>query len=84
MKNEDSKATEAASGLNDKLGPFDWWVFSTALCDGVLMLTCKKTGAYGIVRDPTEEEWNAAFHAPSNPYKWRGGDERVEVQAINL
>lgn len=57
----------------------EWWVVSTALADGFLMLSCSKTGANGIVRDPTKEEWSEAFSAPSNPYQWAGGDDRVEV-----
>lgn len=57
----------------------DWMVFSTAISDGVLMLECQITGAFGIVRNPSKEEWSEAFHAPSNPYRWQGGDDRVEV-----
>ena len=80
----DEKTVDATSGSKQGLGPFDWWVFSTALRDGVLMLTCKKTGAYGIVRDPTKKEWSDAFFAPSNPYRWQGGHHRVEVQAVDI
>ncbi len=57
----------------------DWWVYSTALASGALMLKCRKTGAEGVVRNPTKEEWAAAFWAPSHPYRWYGGDCRVEV-----
>lgn len=57
----------------------DWRVFSTAIADGVLMLECQITGAQGIVRNPTKEEWNEAYHAPSHPYRWRGGVDRVEI-----
>ncbi len=56
----------------------EWYVFSTALADGVLMLFCKKTGANGIVRNPTKKEWSDAFYAPSNPYIWSEND-RVEI-----
>lgn len=49
----------------------DWWVFSTALKEGWLTLSCKKTGAQGVIRDPSKEEWSDAFAAPSNPYRWR-------------
>lgn len=56
----------------------EWWVFSTALADVALLVHCPRTGATGVVRNPTKEEWAEAFHAPSNPYRWRGGDERVE------
>ena len=56
----------------------DWWVFSTALEDVVLMLECRNTGAYGIVRNPTRKEWREAFYAPSKPYRWTQ-PERVEI-----
>jgi hypothetical protein len=49
---------------------YDWWVFSTALSDGWLMLYCQNTGKTGTVCDPSEEEWAKAFHAPSQPYQW--------------
>jgi hypothetical protein len=56
----------------------EWWVFSTAIANGVLMLECALTGAFGIVRDPTAEEWGAGYSAPSKPYRWLE-DGRVEV-----
>jgi hypothetical protein len=48
----------------------EWWVFSTALYEGWLMLYCDKTGKTGSVRDPSKEEWSRAFTAPSDPYRW--------------
>jgi hypothetical protein len=48
----------------------EWVVFSTALDQGWLMVQCVTCGAMGTVNDPTEEEWAAAFHAPSTPYRW--------------
>ena len=42
------------------------------------MLYCEETGATGSVRDPSKEEWSAAFSAPSNPYRWHD-DSRVYV-----
>lgn len=56
-----------------------WTVYSTAVGEGCLMLECK-CGAFGTIDIPTLEEWQAAFHAPSNPYLWDGGDERVHVR----
>lgn len=56
----------------------EWWVFSTALKDVVLMLECRKTGAFGIVRNPSKAEWRRAFTAPSDPYRWTE-NERVEL-----
>jgi hypothetical protein len=58
---------------------YDWWVFSTAVRDGVLMLECRLTGSFGIVRDPSRQEWSDAYHAPSKPYRWEGSNERVET-----
>lgn len=60
-----------------------WWVYSTAIANGVLMLECRETGEYGIVRNPSREEWAKAFYAPSNPYRWRGGDDRVELEPMS-
>jgi len=57
----------------------EWVVYSTAIEDRVLMLECANTGAFGIVRRPTKKEWAAAFYAPSHPYRWTGGDARVEI-----
>lgn len=48
----------------------EWWVYSTALTEGWIMLVCDKTGQTGTVRDPSKEEWAEAFHAPSEPYRW--------------
>lgn len=56
----------------------EWWVVSTAVVDVVLIVACRKTGATGIVRDPSGDEWCAAFHAPSDPYRWLD-DSRVQV-----
>ena len=55
------------------------WVVCSTVLDGALLLECDKTGMIGVVRDPTKEEWRKAFDAPSNPYRWLGGDERVEI-----
>ncbi len=57
---------------------YEWWVFSTAIAEGWLMLYCGKTGQTGSVRDPSREEWSEAFHAPSNHYRWYD-DERVTI-----
>ena len=48
----------------------DWWVYSTAVENGVLLVESRRTGERGYVPDPTPEEWRQAFHAPSNPYPW--------------
>jgi hypothetical protein len=51
----------------------EWVVFSTALATVSLMVQCVGCGAWGTVDDPSEEEWSAAFHAPSRPYRWGEG-----------
>jgi hypothetical protein len=56
----------------------DWWVFSTAIQEVVLILVCRKTGSMGIVRDPTADEWRQAFYAPGKSYRWHD-PSRVEV-----
>lgn len=61
-----------------KVGCRDWWVVSTAIQEVVLIVECRQTGAIGIVRDPSLDEWKEAFDAPSNPYRWPS-HSRVEV-----
>jgi hypothetical protein len=56
----------------------EWGVFSTVLEDVALLVQCVECGAYGKVCDPTADEWQLAFHAPSNPYHWPD-NERVEL-----
>jgi hypothetical protein len=46
--------------------------------DVALLVQCGECGAYGKVTDPTADEWQQAFHAPSNRYKWPD-NERVEL-----
>lgn len=52
----------------------EWIVFSTALSEGWLMLQCVECGMHGTVNDPSADEWSAAFHAPSKPYRWAEND----------
>lgn len=56
----------------------EWWVYSTAISEGWLMLRCGNTGSFGTVRDPSREEWNRAFYAPERPYRWMD-DSRVVI-----
>jgi hypothetical protein len=63
--------------------PHEWFVFSTAIVDVVLMVECRVCRANGIVRNPSLEEWREAtdlgdIHAPKNPYPWEQ-PERVEI-----
>lgn len=52
----------------------DWVCYSTATTPIWLMLRCRKTGAEGVVKDPTSEEWGWAFDCPSNPKSWSLND----------
>ena len=56
-----------------------WIVFSTAVATGQIMVECSVCKATGTVDTHTRAEWQAAFHAPSNPYRWDGGDDRITV-----
>jgi hypothetical protein len=61
------------------MSAYEWMAFSTCIGTGELMVSCKKTGAFGVVPDPTKEEWSRAYYAPSNPYRWED-DSRVVVK----
>lgn len=66
-------------GSGPLLGVYrEWWVVSTCLSTRELMLECSITNAFGVVQNPTKEEWRAAFHAPSEPYRWHD-ESRVVV-----
>lgn len=47
-----------------------WYVFSCAYAELWLMLECAETGAQGVVKDPSKEEWSWAFDAMANPKRW--------------
>ena len=49
----------------------EWTVYSTAYAEVCLLVECYKCMSYGTVNDPTEEEWENAFGAMSNPYPWK-------------
>jgi hypothetical protein len=52
----------------------EWRVVSTASHPVCLELQCSSCGTYGTVDDPTADEWEEAFHAPSKPYPWTEPD----------
>ena len=54
----------------------EWVVYSTAMQEGWLMVQCVECWAMGTIDDPSKEEWSAAYHAPSRPYRWHE-DARV-------
>jgi hypothetical protein len=56
----------------------DWWVYSTAVGDGAILVENRSTGQRGIISHPTPDEWSDAFHAPSSPYRWLE-PERIAV-----
>ena len=55
-----------------------WIVYSTAVGTGQLLLECE-CGERATVDDPSGPEWKQAFHAPSYPYPWTGGYDRVAI-----
>ena len=65
-----SRPSEKPTFPNNSKPDRDWRVFSTNLTTVELMLRCAKTDAFGVVPNPTAEEWERAFHAPSHPYRW--------------
>ena len=48
----------------------NWWVYSTALSDRSLLVEDRNSGERGYVPDPSKDEWDRAFRAPSKPYPW--------------
>jgi hypothetical protein len=48
----------------------EWVVYSTALNQGWLLLQCVECGLHGTIENPSKEEWEKAFFAPSKPYRW--------------
>lgn len=61
----------------------EWTVYSTATAQVCLELHCNKCAILGAVFDPTAEEWDEAFNAPSKPYRWYDND-RVTVGTARL
>ncbi len=55
----------------------EWWVYSTAVYDGVIMVRCAKTKAEGYIENYTRAEWKAAYYAPSKNYRWRDNSRVV-------
>jgi hypothetical protein len=64
--------------MREQFCQHEWFVFSTAIEDGVLMVECAHCHRAGIVEEPSREEWAAAYTAPSHPYRWEQG-ERVRT-----
>lgn len=49
----------------------EWYVFEKTPGDRCLMLECSRCSAYGIVTDPTKQEWIEADNSSLNPYLWK-------------
>lgn len=56
-----------------------WMVYSTVLASRAILVQRVDTKERGSIYDSTKEEWGEAFHAPSSPYLWKGGDERIVI-----
>lgn len=61
----------------------EWAVFSTCVTTGELMCQCVNCGAFGVVQEPTHEEWCKAFYAPERPYRWTQ-DSRVVIKQSHV
>ena len=61
-----------------------WIVYSTALIGCVIMVHCELCKSLGGITENTKEEWNKAYHAPSNPYHWTSGNDRVIIYERKL
>ena len=57
----------------------EWFVVSTATHKVDLILECYKCMSYGVVEDPSENEWETAFDAPSKSYRWH---ENLRVKYV--
>ena len=60
----------------------DWMVVDTALKTVSLIVRCSECGVCGRVDDPSQEEWERAFHAPNRPYRWEE-DEQSLIKDVN-
>lgn len=64
---------------NEDQHEHEWVVFSTDITNAYLMVQCVDCGELGLVKDPSEQEWQTAFHAPGNPYQWRQHERVHEI-----
>lgn len=51
----------------------DWLVFTTYMEDVSIGVFCRRCGADGVIQRPTKADWDRAYGAPENPYRWRNG-----------
>ena len=51
----------------------DWLVFTTYTEDVSIGVFCRRCGVDGVIRRPKKADWNKAFDAPQQPYRWRNG-----------
>jgi hypothetical protein len=73
----DNETNEGRRRMTDPSCEHQWMVFSTALKEVCLMVSCARCRMFGVVEDPTAEEWKEAFHAPSSPYRWHDNSRVV-------
>ncbi len=66
-------SAEPSSDLNA-----DWWVWSTAIGPAEIMVIDRNTWKTGVVQKYSRAEWAAAFHSPSNPYRWSDANRVVQ------
>ena len=61
----------------------EWWVYSTAVGNGIILVECNFCGALGFISEYTDEEWSEAFYAPSDPYRWEDETRVVICEQTN-
>ncbi len=48
----------------------EWYVLTTYVGDVSLGVFCIRCGCDGVVPGPAKKEWDAAYDAPANPYRF--------------
>ena len=60
----------------------DWEVHSVDYDNVWLELMCFDCNSNGVVQDPDSEEWDNAYGASMNPYKWEDSSRVVYVKCF--
>lgn len=63
----------------------DWWCYSTAVADPPkILVQCSKCRVLGSTQHFIQTEWNRAWSAPSQPFRWTGPIETVVNRPVDL
>lgn len=55
----------------------EWYVFAVTHEKKSLLLQCRKCKMYGVVNNPTKEEWKEAEKVEKGPYMWEDNSRVV-------